>query len=64
LLTRQEAEAELCRQLDDEALRMLILAIKSIFDSPDGYGEFKVRVVNRRFSTIDVTNFLKAKRDC
>ena len=52
-LTRQEAEAELCRLLDDEALRFLTLALRGVLEGPAGYGSVEVLISDRRVTYVN-----------
>ena len=62
-MTRQEAENDLCRHLDDEALRLLALALRGVIESPAGYGSVEVLVSDRRVTYINFSTRMKVNRE-
>jgi hypothetical protein len=62
-MTRQDIELELCRQLDDEALRLLALALKGVIDGPAGYGSVEILISDRRVTYVNFSTRMKATRE-
>ena len=62
-MTRQEAEAELCRQLDDEALRLIALALRGVLESQAGYGSVEVLISDRKVTYVNFSTRMKVNRE-
>lgn len=62
-LTRQEAEADLCRLLDDEALRLIALALRGVLESQAGYGSVEVLVSDRKVTYVNFSTRMKVNRE-
>ena len=56
-------QAEICRMLDEESMRILVTAVRAIADSPDGFGTIEINVAKRQVSGVRVTTSLKAHRE-
>ncbi len=62
-LTRQEAEADLCRLLDDEALRLIALALRGVLEGQAGYGSIEVLISDRRVTYVNFSTRMKVNRE-
>lgn len=62
-MTRQEAEADLCRLLDDEALRLIALALRGVLESQAGYGSVEVLVSDRKVTYVNFSTRMKVNRE-
>lgn len=62
-LIRQEAEADLCRLLDDEALRLIALALRGVLESQAGYGSVEVLVSDRKVTYVNFSTRMKVNRE-
>jgi len=62
LLTRQEAETDLCRLLDDEALRLIALALRAVMECQAGYGSIEVLISDRKVTYVNFSTRMKVNR--
>lgn len=62
-MTRQEAEIALCRLLDDEALRLITLALRGVLEGQAGYGSVEVLISDRRVTYVNFSTRMKVNRE-
>lgn len=62
-MTSLELVDDLCHLLDEESVRLLVMAVRAIADSPDGFGTIEIKLAKRQVNGIQITTSLKPKRN-